>query len=1169
MAKKAIPKYEEEDRSFIVHRDDVDLKPIEISLPKAPPVELIAGYGLEPLDQFFRQEELPPRLRAMEKQAMDSLQKRAKVNKNFVVTGYRLVEKFWELFERERDTIEDEVAFIKRVHWHCLHGYWVFIKGKPTYLPGDYYDFLNFWTQPDVKRFEYRDADRKRYLLRLYGETCTETFAVLDSDTNDARKSFDKYVMKEIGSLVCFGTAEPKFRRGGMTSQGCHKVVKRTREGFGRYGTLVSMEGDNAEKHWKKKLIPGWRGYPLWLRPMWDGPAAPKTIKYDHPSGDLSGWTPLNGYIDYTDSAGEKKNDGDKIHVALFDEEGKCLNPDVEILMSDGSRKKAKNVVVGDKLMGDNFDHRTVRSITSGEDEMYKIIPKKGEQWECNKPHVLTVKISDICYINGVKQKLHDVIDISVRDYLNIHDCYKNALCLIKKGVDYTKQDHIVEPYMMGLWLGDGSINSGGITVANTERDIIDYLKEYASDRDMVYSDYRTDGRNCFNAFLNRKRYYTYIEDDGSVSCWQKKKELSAYLGISDARNIPKERVKKYETKPFKYLLEAEGVLHDKTVPYSFIYDSMDNRLLFLAGMIDSDGYAAKSPKQSYDVTQKKECLADGVAEIAMSCGFSVRRQTKIATMNREDGGVYKCKVYRVYIYGRDLWRIPCKVSRKKYHKKEHHKNSRNPMVTGFKVEPVGRGPYNGFTLDGNGRFLLGDYTVTHNTESGSIFERWNVNKLAMSLGGGSEIIGWSMHPSTVEEMDEGGIEYMMLCGQSKFYNRQPNGQTLSGLFELFIPAQDGLEGFVDKWGFSVTDDPTEEQIRSRPTAIFAQMRIGARKYLQDKLDVLLKRGDPASLEQYRSERRKMPMCYADCWLGTSGDMGFNIEIIDARRAELRRRKKHVNGFFKWRGGVQDTEVEWVNDPNGRFEISRIMQEQESNRKIKQEAYDFVKDEDVYEWAPVNGNAFTLGMDPFRYNNKQDAKMSNSGSRQSDGGIAVLWERDEKLDPGPNPHEWESRRFVCSYRYRPRSQAEYFEDCLMAAVYFGSMVYMERNIERGWEYFIDRGYGGYLMYEIDRVTGKKKEKPGFTSLTQSKASLFSEIKDYIEQRGHKECHSSFLKECKDIKGQEEMTKYDQLTAHGACLLGSQQNYHNRLLDGERSQGGAVDLRAITSILQGF
>ena len=138
----------------------------------------------------------------------------------------------------------------------------------------------------------------------------------------------------------------------------------------------------------------------------------------------------------------------------------------------------------------------------------------------------------------------------------------------------------------------------------------------------------------------------------------------------------------------------------------------------------------------------------------------------------------------------------------------------------------------------------------------------------------------------------------------------------------------------------------------------------------------------------------------------------------------------------------------------------------------------------------------------------------------------------------------------------------------MASVYFGSMVYMERNIERGWEYFIDRGYGGYLMYEVDRQTGKKRDKPGFTSLTLSKASLFSETKDYIEYRGAKERHSTYLKECKDIKGQEEMTKYDRFTAHGAALLGSRQNYHNKLLAGEMSRGSDVDLRQIMGILGG-
>jgi hypothetical protein len=293
------------------------------------------------------------------------------------------------------------------------------------------------------------------------------------------------------------------------------------------------------------------------------------------------------------------------------------------------------------------------------------------------------------------------------------------------------------------------------------------------------------------------------------------------------------------------------------------------------------------------------------------------------------------------------------------------------------------------------------------------------------------------------------------------------------------------------------------------------------------------------------------------------------MEIVDERLAELRRRKKWVQGRLQWKGGVKDSEVEWVADPKGRFEISRLLQPQETNRKIKQENYDFVRDDYVYEWAPRQGWQYTLGMDPFGYNNKQEAKQSTSNSRQSDGGIAVLWERDEKLDPGEDPRDWESRRFVLSYNYRPRSQAEYFEDCIMAAVYFGAMVYMERNVQRGWEYFIDRGYGGYLMYKVDRLTGKKDERPGFTTLSQSKPSIFSEVKDYIEYRGHKECHASFLKECKDIKGQEEMTKYDRFTAHGAALLGSQQNYHNRLLEGDKTDASKVNFQQMTSILRGW
>ncbi len=174
----------------------------------------------------------------------------------------------------------------------------------------------------------------------------------------------------------------------------------------------------------------------------------------------------------------------------------------------------------------------------------------------------------------------------------------------------------------------------------------------------------------------------------------------------------------------------------------------------------------------------------------------------------------------------------------------------------------------------------MADYTIVHNSKT-NVHERWNVNKLAHSLGGGTKIIGYSEHPSTVEEMDDGGMAFYALARQSHFYRRIPEkGQTYSGLGRMFFPAYDGMEGFIDRFGMSVINKPTERQIALSPHAKFARMKKGAKEVLMAERDTLLKDGTPQAMEQYRSIRRKQPIDYAECWMGTAGNLGFDIEKI-------------------------------------------------------------------------------------------------------------------------------------------------------------------------------------------------------------------------------------------------------------------------------------------------
>jgi len=319
---------------------------------------------------------------------------------------------------------------------------------------------------------------------------------------------------------------------------------------------------------------------------------------------------------------------------------------------------------------------------------------------------------------------------------------------------------------------------------------------------------------------------------------------------------------------------------------------------------------------------------------------------------------------------------------------------------------------------------------------------------------------------------------------------------------------------------------------------------MGSKEYLQNQLDELLKVDTPEAMETYRSRKRKFPMQYSDCWLGSSGDIGFDMEIIDKRIAELRRSSKVRRGWLQWSGAFGGP-VEFRDDPEGPFELSMLLNDHEHSQMVLEQVPDSLTGDWRNQYRPKNPYKFTASADPFEYRTSGEAKKADTRSRQSDGGIAVLWEKDDKIDGSENRRDWESERFVMSYRHSPSSLDAYCEDVLKTCIYFGAMLYLERNKTRVWEYFVDKGFSGYLMYEINRATGRPiGDKPGFATYAKVKNDLFSVTKDYIRFRGHKEQHLSYLMECKNINGMEQMNKYDRFVAHAGCLLGSKQTlYH--------------------------
>lgn len=397
-----------------------------------------------------------------------------------------------------------------------------------------------------------------------------------------------------------------------------------------------------------------------------------------------------------------------------------------------------------------------------------------------------------------------------------------------------------------------------------------------------------------------------------------------------------------------------------------------------------------------------------------------------------------------------------------------------------------------------------------------NVYTRHQQLKNCVAQGNGAVINGFITCPSTVGDMiGAGGKNYFDLCQDSRFESRDVSGQTKTGMMLIYIPATEGLEGFIDQYGNSVVDKPTQRQ------ADFIKKDYGSREYLESKREQLLRDGN---IEKYNEETRLFPLRYMECFRTKDGDIGFNTKIINERLDELAINQKTVRrGNFKWRDGLIDGEVIWEDSEYGRFYISQMLRPEHSNKRYR----------DGEHYYPMDSR-HTASADTFKFNKVQHRRMSN-------GGGSVFWHYDQELDGKNDIRNWQSHRFVCTYNFRPETVEEYCEDMLMMSVYYNAMMYPEINVAKVWEWFEARGYAGYLKYDIDIRSGKPKMTPGFNSEGPTKQELFNGIRDYIQKHGHRERHPDFLGECKEIKSIEEMTDYDLLTACGGALMGAKAN----------------------------
>lgn len=343
---------------------------------------------------------------------------------------------------------------------------------------------------------------------------------------------------------------------------------------------------------------------------------------------------------------------------------GKCLKIDTPVLMYDGSIKKVQDIVVGDQLMGPDSTPRNVLSLARGSERMYDVVPTKGETWGCNESHILSL----VC--NNKKRKEYgQIVDISVKDYLKKSATFKHTHKLFKVGVDFEEKELPVHPYLLGLWLGDGTTNGRAVCITNTDTEIQQWVKDHC---------------NSIGLTLNIRE----------------NKNRAPTLSLVDPKATWKHRNKL--TKAFEDL----NLWNNKHIPKHYLTSSVEQRLQLLAGLIDTDGYLVEGV---YEITTKFDKLKEDIIYLARSLGLFVSFRKKRSTIKSIG---FEGEYWRLFISG-DLNKVPCRVERKKA---KLRKQIKDPLRTGFTLVDKGIGNYYGFVIDGDHRFLLGDFTVTHNT---------------------------------------------------------------------------------------------------------------------------------------------------------------------------------------------------------------------------------------------------------------------------------------------------------------------------------------------------------------------------------------------------------------------------------------------------------------------
>lgn len=562
---------------------------------------------------------------------------------------------------------------------------------KPMRITGAHYTYLNYG------RIERTPNAREREKLKREGAEHVETVMGFPRywDGDYWNFKIDEFIANNK-----FHLTKAKARRKGFS----YKRGSQAANTINLYPNVtVTLAADQlayltdkgATTFMAKKCLDHFEEHTFWKRGFISESIDDILLGYRVSSKGLKNFGWLSNLYSVAIGKNESAAVGKKAIEIDFEEAGKCFLAGTKFVMFDGSLKNVEDIVVGDILMGPDSTPRTVLATTSGFDDMYKIIPTNGIPHTVNSKHIIRTIF---------KSTTNIIKNITAPEYIahiTKTPRAKELYGLERIGIEFKHKDVILDPYVLGVWLGDGDSYDNDICCSDIE--IIEYLNDYIKGKHLQLS-------------------------------------ISKYNNTDKAINVGIRNIEGYNVNVFRNALKTLNLFNNKHIPNDYIKNDRIVRLQLLAGLIDTDGYLDVK-KHNFEITQKRKNIADAIVYIARSLGI----KTSVSVLHHGSKTYYKVKL----LSNCDM--IPTKVKRKQC---PVHKKALNSNKTTFDIQCVGYDKYYGFELDGDHLCLLEDFTITHNcpnlqkaldvtlsnTESGAI----SVGTIRVYGTGGTKGANWA-----------------------------------------------------------------------------------------------------------------------------------------------------------------------------------------------------------------------------------------------------------------------------------------------------------------------------------------------------------------------------------------------------------------------------------------